>query len=176
MRKYTLCCLTLFVLCCTDNVEQNYPNVVIDYNVENLYDMARFEIYKNSSNKTCSCSGFLFKSADKNDTLNILSCDLNLDTIYQSADTTTMFFSFVNNSKEKINYINNLQNDCLQCIGIQFVGERLNKAYFSEDGYLLYNDLKLIHSKDSSFVANLKALHNSIDNNFLKKYVTQKNQ
>lgn len=175
MKKYLKLFLatSTFWACHTGNITESYPKLILQYNIEDIYDIAQYEIYKLSSNSECSCIGYSFKDTLKNDTFNILSLKLNLDTVYFRSDTTVFFFSFVNNLNKKIYYVNSLSNDCFQCVGIEVVGKSLYRAYFAESGYFFYeNNAHII--PDSIFINKVKNFDPSIVNNNLKNIINKR--
>lgn len=129
-----------------------------------------YEMYKLSSNKDCSCKVYTYGS-DKNDTMNVLSAKLLLDTIIFK-DTVAFFsFSYYDILGNKAIYITEIYKDCLPFYGIDvnLVTCAPVKAYFMENGEYEYN-LKTESLNDSIFInclnANIVAC-----NGWLRNYV-----
>lgn len=155
-----------------NNGQYIYPKIISEKNLQWQYNLAKFETYRLSTNFNCTCKGFYFDKHERNDTLNILSLDLRLDTLLVNNDTLSFLFSFFTVNNDRVYHITDIYDDCIQCIGIQIVNNNLYKAMFLEDGYVLYDNNVNIKN-DSKFVQCIKLAKDQTINNWLKRYIEQ---
>lgn len=157
---------------CRQSNHFDYPEIVIQNNKMEQFNLAIVELYKLNSCPTCSCQALIFNDSlgnSKNDTLNVLSLEIDLDSMYFRRDTVTYSFRFY--AYDKKNYatiIGDKYGNCWHHYGIEFISDsKIPFRYLiSESAYIDYVDIPNRDSLDFKFQQCLEK-----NNKFLNKWL-----
>jgi len=159
MKKYITIILVLFLISCN---QEKYPKAIIESDITDVYDLAKWEIYK--LNITFD-RDFGYIHGNLNDTVKLVSCDLRLSDLDYSSDTTSMYFNFFFDEKQVFKqYIHNFHT-------IRFVNKKPVELDFDDVATINFNPVS--NSKESEFIEYLKD-NKRLLNPWLKKVATEK--
>jgi predicted nucleic acid-binding Zn finger protein len=153
-----------------------YPEIIIKNNKQQQYDLARFEMYKISSRFGCDCQAVTFYNStgeSSNDTIKLISLDIELDTMYFKADSTVYLFSFYAYEGNNMAYIiNDKYDNCPQYYGVEYLKDKKvpYRYLIAESSYLDREFISNLSSLDSSFL-NCLVNNKKIANKWLLKYL-----
>jgi hypothetical protein len=115
---------------CTDTENRpirhlNYPEIISRHHIEEIYDLAKYELYKMNSCCECNCVAKQYPVSNGTSYLfaTPLSLDVDLDTILLVKDTIWFYFSYsktINNSKIKYKIIDDIYKGCTNNYSISF--------------------------------------------------------
>ena len=141
----------------THSPSQQYPEIVTKNNKQQQYDLAKTEMYKISTRYDCACKAVDFYKYDDRvvkDTLNVISLDITLDTIFFKKDSITYLFSFYAHKKNNFTYTINIQdNNCPQYYGVEYLNDaKVPYRYLiAESSYIDRESISNFNLIDSSF-------------------------
>jgi hypothetical protein len=164
-----------------DNFTNFYPSVIQSNRLENVFDIAKFELYKINSCCECRCKAKEINTPTSiaGNMISPLSLNLDLDTINLEQDTATFYFSYyLEQHEKKIKYtiVDDFYKGCVHTYAIS-INTKTNQPIkcFSDENLIGYYDKEpKLKNLDFQFDKCLK-LEAHI-NPWLKNYLIQKNK
>ena len=161
-------------------VKTEYPQIIVDNQLEEQFDVAKFEAYKIIGGVNCNCMGVSNSNNQKHvkDSFNLLTLDLFLVSLDIKNDTIIYFMDFYtkdeNTQMKQTTTLSKSYGDFFDIIGIGFLKKSTRRfiAYIDDKGVIDFIDLHHNQLRDSTFLACLK--HGTKINRWLQSYLKQR--